>query len=339
MSDTATARKEVAFYYPGHLWTSPDWVKTTLLFFDGIALLVPSHKRRDLERHDPEIALPLADAGLLHTIVPEQAVDAAATRQLADALLPMIKSGALDGLDRSDSHFRTLSNSRLGFVGDQRIAERLHRALKARGLARDRGEFSFPIQYQVRALVLTLVAQILRTRQARDAPSLQPATDQPEVLGSLREVLGLPGMPGAGHVVGTDFELVGVDLRAVPFDELLDFRRQHGEAHRHYAREVRRFVQQLSPLDAELRQEAMAERREQLHDLAADLRRHATGAWKRPATVGLSLAGAVWTAYAGDPWGALLAAGAAATGAGEPEPSPAGAYTYLFSANERFGGA
>src|SRR5262245_28251970 len=36
--------RELAFYYPGHLWQSTEWMKTLLLFFDGIGLLVPEYK-------------------------------------------------------------------------------------------------------------------------------------------------------------------------------------------------------------------------------------------------------------------------------------------------------
>ena len=32
---------ETAFYYPGVIWRSADWVKSLALFFDKIALLVP----------------------------------------------------------------------------------------------------------------------------------------------------------------------------------------------------------------------------------------------------------------------------------------------------------
>lgn len=336
MSEPSPGAKDFAFYYPGHLWRSSDWVKTMLLYFDGLALLVPSHKHDDLERRFPEIAIPLMEQGLLQTIVPEEQVDATATRQLADALLPIIESGALDGLDRSESAFSSLSRSRLGFAGDEAIAYRLHGALKARGLARDGGEFSFPLQEQVRALVLTLVAQILRTRAAGSGIELQPATDQPELIGSLVELLKLNEVT-AERVVESDFEELGVDLGPVPFDEVLDFRRQFGAAHRDYAHEVHRFVHDLSLMDSKLRQMEMAGRREKLRDLAADLRQHATHAWKQPATVGLSLSGAVWTAWSGDPWGALLAAGAAATSIGAAEPSPAGAYSYLFRASRQFG--
>jgi len=35
--------KELAFYYPGPVWHSGDWIKNLILFFDGIALLVPDY--------------------------------------------------------------------------------------------------------------------------------------------------------------------------------------------------------------------------------------------------------------------------------------------------------
>lgn len=36
----STEAPEVAFYYPGHLWHSGEWIKNLLLFFDGVGLLV-----------------------------------------------------------------------------------------------------------------------------------------------------------------------------------------------------------------------------------------------------------------------------------------------------------
>ena len=39
----AQSPSEVAFYYPGPMWFSGDALKNLLLFFDGIALLVPRY--------------------------------------------------------------------------------------------------------------------------------------------------------------------------------------------------------------------------------------------------------------------------------------------------------
>ena len=32
---------EIAFYYPNPMWHYGDWIKNLVLFFDGVALLVP----------------------------------------------------------------------------------------------------------------------------------------------------------------------------------------------------------------------------------------------------------------------------------------------------------
>ncbi len=45
-----------------------------------------------------------------------------------------------------------------------------------------------------------------------------------------------------------DIATVGVDLRPVPIDEVLDFRRQHFREHKAYVRKVRQFVKELGAL-------------------------------------------------------------------------------------------
>jgi hypothetical protein len=73
MADEATIR-DVAFYYPGHLWRHSEWIKTLLLFFDGIGLLVPEYKQGEPETLDPVLAAPPRDRGLLHKglVTPQQ---------------------------------------------------------------------------------------------------------------------------------------------------------------------------------------------------------------------------------------------------------------------------
>jgi len=36
------SHKEIAFYYPGPIWHRSDWIKTLILFFDGIGILLPN---------------------------------------------------------------------------------------------------------------------------------------------------------------------------------------------------------------------------------------------------------------------------------------------------------
>src|SRR5690242_15314635 len=109
--------QELAFYYPNPMWHSGHWVKNLILFFDGIALLVPAYMKNRPEEIDPAIVTGLEEHGLLHIVEPEKAVDKTATAKLAMALTDIITSGALDHLAKEDSAFHELSMSRMGYYG------------------------------------------------------------------------------------------------------------------------------------------------------------------------------------------------------------------------------
>jgi hypothetical protein len=53
--------KEIAFYYPGPMWHHDDWIKTMILFFDGIGILLPDYLRGKPEAQDPAITIPLLE--------------------------------------------------------------------------------------------------------------------------------------------------------------------------------------------------------------------------------------------------------------------------------------
>ena len=114
MAAAEDSSKEIAFYYPGPMRHHDDWIKTMILFFDGIGilLLLPDYLKGKPEREDPAIAIPLLEKGLLHILEPEQIVDKAATEKLAAAMTEIINSGALDKLDES-KEFHEISYSRM----------------------------------------------------------------------------------------------------------------------------------------------------------------------------------------------------------------------------------
>jgi hypothetical protein len=290
--------------------------------------------RDRLERFDPALAEGLRSHGLLHVIEPDTAMDKAAEK-LVEAMAEAISSGVLDDLAGKRTAFAELSISRLGFRGDAELARMIVEELKARGLARDTEDgVSIPLHPAVRSLVLVLLAQILQPYGGNRGLDLSPVTDRPDIVKALTELLSLPDALSTGSVVYFDMATVGVDLAPVPIDEVPDFRRQHFQEHRAYARKVRQFVRELGALPGEQRREAFDDRQEELDELARDLKRTSRQAWKRPAAFALTLAGASWTAVTGDPIGALLGAGAGAVGAASGGGSEAGAYSYLFRAAE-----
>lgn len=192
----STDASEVAFYYPGHIWRRPNWIKTLLLFFDGVGLLIPEYKQDEPEMIDPELAGPLRDAGLLHYLVADRAIGKSETEHLGEALEKVISSGALDALAKEDTEFHAISMSRMGYYGDREIAERLYRALEERGLARETEDgVSIPLHPMVRYLILVLFAQILRPRGYELGLDLSPTTDQFRIVQALTEILNLPSQP------------------------------------------------------------------------------------------------------------------------------------------------
>jgi hypothetical protein len=332
------AMKEVAFYYPGPVWRFGDWVKTLILFFDGVALLVPDYMKEKPHLVDPAIAAGLENEQLLYILEPEKIVDKAATAKLAAAMAKVIESGALSSLTHEDTPFHELSYSRLGSYGDPGLAEALLKELKARKLARDTEDgVSIPMHPLVRALVLVLLSQILRPYGAKVGLELSPTTDRFPIVEALRTLLSIPGTPSSGHVVSLDLETVGVDLASIPINEVLDFRRQHLKEHRAYARAVRDFVEKLGLLPEKKRVKAIKDRQEEIRDLANDVRRISAKAWKRPAYFAMTGLGAAWAVKAGDPIGAILTAGLGVLGAPPRESAQTGAFSYLFRAGERYG--
>jgi len=328
---------EVGFYYPNPMWMDGDWVKNLILFFDGIALLVPDYMQDRIEDFDPAIVAGLREHNLLHIIKPEEAVDKSATENLASVLTDLIVSGTLDLLAKDTTEFHSLSRSRLGYYGDEKLAEMIFEELKKRGLALDSKDgVSIPVHPLVRSLILTLLSQILRPHGKKQQISLNPVTDRPGLVSALSEMLSLPSTPTRGHVVSFDLNAVGVDLGSVPIDEILAFRHDHFAEFSAYRRSIRLFAYELSRMDEDERGTAFEERQAELDEMASALKRTSRKAWKRPASFALGLSGAAWTLASGDPFGAVLAGAGALIGMEASEQMDVGAYSYLFHARSRY---
>ena len=333
---TTETKREIAFYYPNPVWTYGDWIKNLVLFFDGIALLVPDYMRDRPEQIDRPIVVGLKERGLLEIIEPERAVDKSATEQLASGMTDIIASGALDELSKENTGFHEISMSRLGSYGDEGLFSMIFEELKQRGLAKDSEDgVSVPMHPEVRSLVLVLLSQILRPYGSTINANLSPATDLDSMVRALSELLSLKTEPSSGSVVEFDLNAVSVDLGAVPFDEVLDFRNQNLDAHKRYMLSVRKFAMELSRMPEEEQELAYDIRQDELNDLANDLRKRSRKSWRRPASFALSLAGSVISATS------LIAEAiktiGSLTGYERPNETDAGVYSYLFRAHSRWG--
>jgi hypothetical protein len=329
---------EVAYYYPQPYWriAEADWLKSLLLFFDQIAILLPRYMHGREVDADPVLAGPMKERGLLQILEPETFVDKSMTKDLADAVTRLISDGAFDELDRS-AHYQELSRSRMGWDADVDLAKGVIKELKRRDLARKSQDgVSVPLHPVVRTTVLVLLSQLARSRGRQLGLELHPVTSDRTAIAGLSEVLSLRSLPSAGHIVALDLETVAVDLASVPLDEILGFRETHGAEYRAYARDLRTTIAELSPLEPEERERLLIDRRGELADRAHDLRRTSMRAWRQPlASVSLGAAGAAWALANGDVIPAALSLAAGVVGASIWKPD-AGAYSYLFHAHDSF---
>jgi len=338
-----TVRREVAYYYPEPLWRMDeiDGLKTLLLFFDEIATLLPRYMRGRGVAADPALAGPLTEKGLLRILEPETFLDQQMTEELSTILVQLITDGTFDGLDHN-VHYQELSQSRMGWDADVSLASMVIGELQARGLAHpSQDRVSVPLHPVVRSTVLILLSQLARTAGLRQGLSLHPTASQSGVVRSLMKTLEHEPMPSAGHVVALDLQTICVDLTTVPLDEILDFRAEHGQSYRAYARDLRQLLFELGPLPGSEREQLLLDREESFADQAADLRRAARRAWKMPfVSFALGAAGATWEiAGQDDPISAVLALGAGiagAAGALATSTASASAYSYLFEAQRTF---
>lgn len=336
--DASSTPSEIAYYYPEPYWLADEggWVKSLLLFFDEIAILLPEYMRGRHVIADPTLAGPIEDLGLLRVIEPETFVDGATAAQLAGVIEALVEGGAFDDLGEVD-RLAELSMSRMGLASLRAVAESVNAKLKERGLAKASEDgVSVSMHPAVRSAYLLVLAQLARETGARQGLDLHPVTNGRGAGTGFRRLLDVDVMPSRGQVVDFDLQVVAVDLDTIPLEDALAFKRESGGAHRRYMQNLRTFTLELSVMEEVDRARALADRRADLQDEARDLRERASQAWRSPKAVsglGLGIAGAAWSVATGNPVPAILAG----IGAGLnmlPGKADGSAYSYLFEARK-----
>ncbi|MYE07990.1 MAG: hypothetical protein F4138_08155 [Acidimicrobiia bacterium] len=103
-------RPDVAYYYPAPYWGEYDsgWVKSLLLFFDQLSILLPGYMYGRHAAADPSMVIPLEERGLLKILEPNDWIDEETAERLAEVIVELLTSGAFDDLTE-DVHFQELS--------------------------------------------------------------------------------------------------------------------------------------------------------------------------------------------------------------------------------------
>ena len=337
-------RVDVAYYYPAPYWGMGEggWVKSLLLFFDKVSILLPGYMYGRHHVADPVLAEPLEDQGLLEVLEPNKWIDAELAKCLAEAVSGLLANGAFADLDK-EVYFHELSQSRIGYGADVDLAGSLISELQSEGLAKPSEDgASIPLHPTVRTTILVILAQLARAAGNKQNLSVHPATGRFEALRDLVGTLSGERMPSRDCVIAFDLEPVSFDMASVPLDELLQFRTENQDAHRTYMLDLRGFMAELAEVQLPGdRRKLLLERRQEISDTAHDLQRSTRKALGRnlPA-YSLGLAGAAWSATTGDPIGLVLAAAGLGYGILGPkgeDSNKVDAYSYLFNVDRTFG--
>lgn len=338
---TSTERPDVAYYYPAPYWALRDsgWIKTLLLFFDQVSILLPAYMYGRHHLTDPSLTFPLEERGLLQILEPSGWVDQQMTEQLADVMVELLADGAFDDLP-GERYFAELSMSRIGYSADVELADMLVEALTAKGLARPSEDgVSIPLHPRVRTTILVILGQLSRRAGGRRGLTVHPATNHPQAIQDIIRTFTNEPMPSAGKVVTLDLQQVSFDLDPVPLDDLLEFRQDHQQAHKAYMRDLHRFMTELAEIeDAASRKVLLQERREEINDAGHHLRRSTRRSLRKNlAGFSLGITGTAWSMTTGDILGTLLAVAGVAVTATPDYPPPATAYSYIFATQRQYG--
>ena len=334
--------KDTAYYYPAPYWGAGegDWIKSLLLFFDDVAILLPDYMRGRHRDADPSLAGPLEEQGLLRILEPKEWIDADVAEKLAEIIVELLAGGVFDGLPEPP-YFAELSQSRMGYGADAELAQFLVDELRQRGLARPTEDgVSIPLHPVVRTTILVILGQLAREAGDRRGMAIHPATDFPKAATDLLNTLSRERMPSCEGVVKLDLEPVTLDLSTIPLEDVLKLREEHREAHKAYMRSLRGFLVELGRIsDPEEREAALLERRQEIADLAHDTRRSmGRSVRKNLKSWSMGIAGGAWSVLGGDILGATIGALGLGTDlvAGGREKT-VGAYSYLFAVTSAFG--
>jgi hypothetical protein len=327
---------EFAHYFGDWVWRSDltGWVKSLLLFFDGIAVAVPFRVANFLFQSEPYLAQPLIEKGLLRNFAPELWLPEAthiSRRDLESARARVIQWEIASASSSVIPMSLLLEyNEEISFMIElyHYISEHIDILLTGK-VRRELPPDSW------RALMVGITSRLLV--QNVNEVAIQPVIKDSNAGRFVASVIGSPARDSRPNIVLGDIARVGIDLSDVPLDEVIDFRRTYGPEYRAYSKEVRDFVLSLSLMTENDRIAAIAARRADFDDRVARLQRIGRQSFKRQSiSLGFGLAGAVWTLAHGDPWGAAFAAGATAAGFSRPSLGSIGAaYTYVFRAGNQ----
>lgn len=295
-----------AYYSDGISWESSDWAKSMLLFFDGIAVLVPEREDEAFEHSDEAVIAGMRKAECLRVLRPTDLVDAQTAGDIASDVEKIV--AALDWRGGEDRATDSLYVEKLGSHVAGRTVDRLASNLRDRGLAKGKGA-ALEVDRRVIMLVLSVIAAHAQRRGQALGVQLTPAHST-RSWAHRREFLGeWVRRDQYAHIINTDVETLRINVGPIPVDELVSFREQNRSALDQYRLAIALLAKDLAQLDLDLQRVARSERVESLKEARREIERSGREYLSNTGGLMCAVAGLVWTCIGHDIAGALLAGG------------------------------
>jgi hypothetical protein len=327
--NTLSAGEDLIGAYPsGWIWPDGDFdfMKCLIPFFDGLAIFMPADHVEQVINSDPYLAGPLFELGYLRNIDPDITLD----EDLSNIILEMVQRFVQDErFSKVGSGIRQRIVGHLGYKANPQTVLDFVRNLQSIGLA---GTLSRDGTFAVQSDVCTAIVENCFSALSRkmrssgiDLVPVKPETNSDH--GNMWEIRD----PFFSNAIWLDLQEVGVDLRAVPLDEIIDFSSRYRAQYRAYLRGIREIARTLSNVeDEDEKKRVKRDRLEAIDDQRAFLQNASRTEFRRRSlSLLVSVAGSAWTLRTGDEVAAALAAASAAVGLA-PSPQHASEYSYLF---------
>lgn len=332
-------RPHLAYYTDGIAWCSSEWAKSMLLFFDGIAILVPSQEDAAFRQSDEAVIVGMMNAGCLRVLRPHELVDEATATSVVGAVTAAVEQQDWRGSE-TVGILDLLYLDKMGYRVSRRPFELMARRLRDRKLVSDwEHGASMIVDRRVCLLTLSVIAAESRRRGEALGLRLTPATDGLKWGHRQAQYASHPSMDACARIMHADVDQLRIDVGAVPIDELVDFRRSNADRLDRYRLSIARFANGLVGLEPEDQQLAVAHRSQELADARRDVERAGRDFWLTTGRLSFGVGGITWTCLTGDPTGAILGLGGLAIEGITAVGSAGGGgtdFSYVISASRAF---
>lgn len=339
MSNThCDARLNFAFYQEGIRWEDQVAAKNALLFFDGLAFLVPPAEDSEFERGLEWLHTPLREGNLLRVLRPRQLIDTDAALRICEKVIELVIEGA--HAVPSDGRME-LDLTKLGVHHHPDLVSWVLGELRAKWKAVhvERNDAAVMPTAIARRLLHVVNAEI-SSEYSCERFALEPVYDSDvSTLHAFRAPASTSGVHALSPIF-RDAAALGLDVGHVPIPEIVQFRKENRvllERYKLHAAFTAIALEHLRDrLGTQHVESAVHDRCLVLRELKEQIEAASESSWRNPARTALDAAAVLKSVATGDVAASAIRILRMAVGDDQPYDALSGAISYLLLAHSRF---